>query len=107
MLFVLGGLALTTILMGALARSGLSSACECVTLSNGVEVLVSLAAYEEIERRHATSDHREGSNRWDEAVLRVIEANRPRECHYLRETLGHDRPAIGSEKVRSKQTVKV
>jgi hypothetical protein len=81
------GVALTSILFWAAFCHELRTACHGVTLSNGVEVLVSPEIYREVLRRYGTLDEPDDARRWDRAVLDVMRPVRPLEWRFLVETL--------------------
>jgi len=95
------GLTVTLILMIAFAHLELRSALCGITLSNGVEVLVSPEVYAEIVYQYGTYTSSDYWNRWDQAVLKVLRLTRPNECRYLALTLGQSTRA----KARSREFV--
>jgi hypothetical protein len=103
MLASLGLVAL--ILLGAAIRYEVRSALIGITLSNGVEVLVSREAYREIVRRFQTRDEPDDWARWDEAVLETLRPVRPQEWRYLVRSLGYQVASEGLGSRRQRQTV--
>jgi len=91
------GLALASILLVAFIRYELRTAWCGIVLSNGVDVLVSARSYEEIVHRFETSDEPDERERWDQAVLDVLHADRPYEWEFLAQTLVWQVPARGRQ----------
>jgi hypothetical protein len=88
MLVILGS-TLSLVLVGALIYSEIRSAVCGITLSNGVEVLVSSEMYREILYQYRTLDLDDDRERWDQAILDVLRPVRPREWKYRARTLGY------------------
>jgi hypothetical protein len=87
------GVALTSTLLWAALRHDLRIAYHGITLSNGVDVLVSPEMYREVLSRYGTLDEPDAARRWDRAVLDVLRPVRPLEWRFWVETL----EAAGSE----------
>jgi len=83
------GLTIALILITVLAHSSLHSAFYGITLSNGVDVLVSPEMYREIVRQYKIGDEPDELERWDQAVLDVLRPERPNEWKYLVRSLGY------------------
>jgi hypothetical protein len=90
------GVALASILFVAYIRHELRTAYYGITLSNGVDVLVSPEMYREILQRYGTLDDPDDGRRWDRAVLEVMRPVRPLEGRFLLETLGSGRSEVVS-----------
>jgi hypothetical protein len=99
------GVTLGMILIGAAIHSELRRAWYGLTLSNGVQVLVSPATYRAILARYRALDEPEAWRRWDDAILDVLRPQRPHEWRYLARSLGyHVSEGFGPRKPR--QTVR-
>jgi hypothetical protein len=91
------GLTLALLLTAALIHAELRASLYEITLSNGVEVLVSPEMHEEIVQQFAMSDDPDLLRRWDQAALTVLRVERPNEWRLLarllrRDTSGSRRP---------------
>jgi len=86
----------------AAIQSALRSACCGITLSNGVEVMVSPETYRAIMDRYRTQDEPDASIRWDHAVLDILRPDRPNEWRFLVRSLGYhiSGEAIGTRRRR-------
>ncbi len=101
------GVALTSVLFWTFLRHELRTAYHGITLSNGVDVLVSPEMYREILRRYGTLDEPDDARRWDQAVLNVMRPVRPHEWRFLVETLGDARPGVAAAVGRPRASVGV
>jgi hypothetical protein len=80
---ILLGLVVVLILVVAFIHAEIRSAwCE-IRLSNGVDVLVSPELCREIMQRFEMSDEPDVSQRWNQAVLAALHAERPQERSFL------------------------
>jgi hypothetical protein len=73
----------------AATHRALRSAYYGITLSNGVEVLVSPQTYRAIVSQYGNNDEPDAWQRWDHAVLDVLRPDRPNEWKYLVRSLGY------------------
>jgi hypothetical protein len=87
MLWLLGG-CLTLVVVVTYVHAEIRSTWYGITLSNGMDVLVSPGMYREIVQQYATLDEPDNWKRWDQAVLRVIRHERPDEWKLLVRALG-------------------
>jgi hypothetical protein len=99
------GLALTFLAVAAYLHFELRSSLYGVTLSNGLEVLVSPELYREIVHQYRTLDEPDATKRWDQAVLKVIRPRRPKEWRFLVRSLGQQFPSESLGTRRQRQTV--
>jgi hypothetical protein len=83
----------------AYAHAEICAAWYGLTLSNGVDVLVSPEMYGEIVERHRTLFGRDDGRRWDRAILMVLRAYRPNETRFLSRSLGLRGASDGTGKV--------
>src|SRR4051812_18913618 len=90
------GVMLALILLGSWLCREIGSASVEVTLSNGVDVLVSPEMYRAILHQYGTLDGPDHRSRWDQAVLMVMRPVRPRESRFLLGTLGDDRTDVAA-----------
>jgi hypothetical protein len=90
------GLAVALILMGAFIYAELHSAWYEITLSSGIDVLVSPEMHEEMVRRFQISKGPDTWELWDEAVLSVLRFERPAEWEYLIHI--HERQRVPAER---------
>jgi hypothetical protein len=90
-MLALVGLGLGFILATVLIRAELRSAWYEVALSNGMNVLVDPEMYEDILRRFRMSEEPDPAKRWDQTVLSVLRARRPREWEYLMRSLAQEK----------------
>jgi hypothetical protein len=80
-----------------------------LTLSNGLDVLVSPSEYEEILlrferlRSSPTGLELDDEQRWDDAILGVIRANRPMEWRFLARSLNAAEPMVLRQRGRAFQ----
>jgi hypothetical protein len=89
-MLALFGLGLALVVVVVLICAEVRSAwCE-IALSNGVDVLVDPEMYEDILSRFQMAEEPHPWKRWDQAVLSVLRARRPRECEYLARTLAQE-----------------
>ena len=86
-MLILLGLTVTTIITAAYIHSELRSTWFGLTLSNGMEVLVSPEMYEGVVRRYQASGEPDAWKRWDQSVLGVLRAERPNEWRFLARAL--------------------
>jgi hypothetical protein len=84
------GVALSSILFWAVLRHELRTAYHGITLSNGIEVLLSPEMYREVLTLYGRLDEPDNARRWDLAVLDVMRPSRPREWRFLVGTLEVD-----------------
>jgi hypothetical protein len=103
-MIVVMGVVLGLIVVAGVVRSELRSALCGLTLSNGVEVLVSEETYREIVRRFQASDPGDGQC-WDEVVLEVLRPDRPHEWRFLARSLGYHVVEDGIRARRRRRTV--
>jgi hypothetical protein len=76
--------------MAVLVHAELRASLYEITLSNGMEVLVSPEMYEEIVHQFGMFDDPDLLKRWDQATLTVVRAERPNEGRFLARSLGRD-----------------
>jgi hypothetical protein len=88
-MLVLCELILGSIVVGAAIFHEVRSALFGLSLSNGVEVLVSRDTYEAIVRRYQADGEPDDRVRWDDAVLDILRPDRPHEWRYLVRSLGY------------------
>ena len=84
------GLTLALLLTAALIHAELRASLYEITLSNGMDVLVSPEMYEEIVQQFEMFDDPDLLKRWDQAVLTVLRVERPNEWRFLARSLGRD-----------------
>src|SRR4051812_6060908 len=82
------GLTLAVVLVAMAIRFEMRSALYGITLSNGVEVLVSPQTYDVIVRRYHALVVPDEDNRWDQAILDILRVDRPSEWTFLVRSLG-------------------
>ena len=84
------GLTLALLLTAAFIHAELRASLYEITLSNGMEVLVSPEMYEEIVQQFEMFDDPDLLKRWDQAVLNVLRVERPNEWRFLVRSLEQD-----------------
>jgi len=104
-MFVSLVLALGLILIGAAIHFELRSAYYGVSLSNGIEVLVTPEMYRAIVTRYRSGEESEALERWDEAILEVLRPERPNEWKFLVRSLGYHVVGESLGARRQRQTV--
>jgi hypothetical protein len=104
------GLVLAVVVVGVVHRE-IRSAYQGVTLSNGTDVLVSPAEYEEILARFealedsAAYPDLDDDRLWDEAILGVLRAKRPVESRFLARSLSAEEPWARVPHARTRERV--
>jgi len=84
------GLTLALLLTAALTHAEFRASLYEITLSNGMDVLVSPEMYEEVVQQFEMSEDPDLLKRWDQATLTVVRAERPNEWRFLARSLGRD-----------------
>jgi hypothetical protein len=87
------GLTVALLLTAALIHAELHASLYEITLSNGMEVLVSPEMHGEIVQQFAMFDDPDLVRRWDQAALTVLRVERPNEWRFLVRSLGRDTSA--------------
>jgi hypothetical protein len=87
------GLTIAILFMAAIIHAELRASLYEITLSNGMDVLVSREMYEEIVRRFEMFDDPDLLQRWDQAVVNVLRAERPNEWRFVVRSLRQDASA--------------
>jgi hypothetical protein len=105
MLLILG-LTLGSLVLVAAVHHEFRTACYGVSLSNGAEVLVKSAMYEEIVHRYRTLDELDDWARWDQAVLDTLRTERPNEWKLLMRSLGYQLTGELHSTKRQRQAVR-
>jgi hypothetical protein len=89
------GLTLAFILIVTFVHAEFRSEWCGITLSNGMDVLVSHQMYREIVQQYRMLDEPDVWRRWDQAVLLVIRPERPLEWKLLVRSLRHPNEGSG------------
>jgi len=84
------GLTLVLLLTAALIHAEFRASLYEITLSNGMDVLVSPEMYEEVVQQFEMFEDPDLLERWDRAALTVVRAERPSEWRFLARSLGRD-----------------
>ena len=92
-MFALLGVTLGLLFITVLIHAELRASLYEITLSNGMDLLVSPEMYGEIVRQFEMFDDPDLLKRWDQAALNVLRVERPNEGRFLARSLGQDMSA--------------
>jgi hypothetical protein len=84
------GLTCALLLATAIIHAEFRASLYEITLSNGMEVLVTPEMHGEIVQQFEIFDDPDLSRRWDQAVLSILRAERPNEWRFLARSLARD-----------------